>query len=309
LVDPSLERKWLPVQTYIGGPEHACMHLIYARFVMMALKDFGMVSHEEPFKKLVHQGLITNKGSKMSKSKGNVVDPDPLVKKYGSDVFRMYLMFMGPYTDGGDWSETGIKGIERFVQRIWGLVSSLPPGGRVRERGSENSVVLTALHQTIKRVTEDMERLHFNTAISSLMEFLNILEEQEHISRETLKTFTILLAPLAPHLAEELWEKLSGGYSLPPGGRVRERGREELSSFVVTQPWPRYDPKLLVAKTMTIVVQVNGKVRANIEMTADAIKEEVIEAAKRQENVRKYLGSTKMKKEIYIPGKLVNFVV
>ena len=314
LIDPSIERKWLPIQTYIGGPEHACMHLIYARFVMMALKDFGIVSHEEPFKKLVHQGLITNKGAKMSKSKGNVVDPDPLVARYGSDVFRMYLMFMGPYTDGGDWSETGIKGIERFVQRIWGLVSSLSLVERARERGSENSAVLTALHKTIKRVTEDMEQLHFNTAISSLMEFLNVLEEQEHVSRETLKTFAILLAPLAPHLAEELWEQLQGGADRV---MVRDSERSEESSrpitgfpsFIFHQPWPHYDPQLLVSRTMTIVVQVNGRVRANIDLPADFSKEEVIAAAKRQENVAKYLGNAKTKKEVYVPGKLVNFVL
>ena len=295
-VDKACERKWLPVSSYIGGPEHACMHLIYARFVMMALKDFGVVSHEEPFKKLVHQGLITNKGAKMSKSKGNVVDPDPLVQKYGSDVFRMYLMFMGPYTDGGDWSETGIKGIERFTQRIWKLY----------ERGEKEDTkdpkeVLTKLHVTVKRVTEDMEQLHFNTAISALMEFLNVLEAQEHISRETLKTFAILLAPLAPHLAEELWEKIHEDYSL--------QTTHYKLDFVFHQPWPHYDPKLLVSSTMTIVIQVNGKVRANIELPADATKESIIAAAKRQENVSKYLGSAKTKKEVYVPGKLVNFVV
>ncbi|TSC78902.1 MAG: leucyl-tRNA synthetase [Candidatus Peregrinibacteria bacterium Gr01-1014_25] len=286
LIDPEIERKWMPVSMYIGGPEHACMHLIYARFVMMALKDFGFASHDEPFKKLVHQGFITNKGAKMSKSKGNVVSPDAFIDRHGSDVFRMYLMFMGPFTDGGDWSDTGIKGIDRFVQRVWRTLSE-----KVNKKVDQDEPASArALHEAIKRVTESMDALHFNTAISALMECLNVLEKGSGISLMTAQTYIRLLAPLAPHLAEELWEMLGG------------------KGFVIDQPWPAFDPVLLVSESMTIVVQVNGKVRANIEVSARASKDDVLTAAKENENVKKYLTGTPTK-EIYVPGKLVSFVI
>jgi len=256
---------------------------------MMVLRDQSFVSNKEPFKKLVHQGLITNKGAKMSKSKGNVVDPDPLVAKYGSDVFRMYLMFMGPYTDGGDWSDTGIKGIERFVQRIWKLFEKGTDG----TDGTDGTEVM--LHRTIKRVTEDMERLHFNTAISALMEFLNAMEtsvgQGYPCPTDVAQTFTKLLAPLAPHLAEELWENLGG------------------SEFVFEQPWPIYDPKFLQEETVTIVIQVNGKVRGSIEVPTESSKDDVLAKAKSVANVKKYLDGKKVLQEVYVAGKLLNIVV
>src|SRR3989339_1239524 len=152
LVDPTIEKNWMPVSSYIGGPEHACMHLIYARFVMMALKDFGFVSHEEPFKKLVHQGLITHKGAKMSKSKGNVVSPDSFIERYGSDVFRMYLMFMGPFTDGGDWNDQGITGLARFAERFYQLIKNKKKAKDCKETDS-------LVHKTVKKVTGDIERM------------------------------------------------------------------------------------------------------------------------------------------------------
>jgi len=284
LIDPTIEKRWMPVSMYIGGPEHACMHLIYARFVMMALKDFGFVSHEEPFKKLVHQGLITNKGAKMSKSKGNVVSPDSLVERHGSDAFRMYLMFMGPFTEGGDWSDTGIKGIDRFVKRIHAMFTS-----NVNKKVDQSNV-LAALHRTIKKVTEDIEGLRFNTAISALMELLNLLEQEGGVSSETAKTFTLLLAPLAPHLAEELWESLGG------------------KGFVIEQRWPVFDPKLTKSSTHVIAIQVNGKLRGEIEADAGASKEEVLSKAKAHPNVQKFL-TGEVKKEIYVAGKLVSLVV
>jgi len=284
LLDPTMEKNWMPVSMYIGGPEHACMHLIYARFVMMALKDFGFVSHEEPFKKLVHQGLVTHKGAKMSKSKGNVVSPDSFVERHGSDVFRMYLMFMGPFTEGGDWSDTGIKGIDRFVKRSFALCTE-----KVNKKIDQSSV-LTALHRTIKKVTEDIEALRFNTAISALMELLNLLETEGGVSRETAKTFTLLLAPLAPHLSEELWEAL---------------GHQD---FAIQQKWPIFDLSLTKATSFVIAIQVNGKVRGEVEVSADTSKEEVLAKAKAHPNVQKFLTGS-MKKEIYVPGKLVSFVV
>lgn len=286
-VDKALEKKWMPVSMYIGGPEHACMHLIYARFVMMALKDFGFVTHDEPFQKLVHQGLITNKGAKMSKSKGNVVSPDSFVDMHGSDVFRMYLMFMGPFTDGGDWSDTGIRGVDRFVQRVWRVFGEGTKGTKATDESKE---VTVALHQTIKKVTESMEKLHFNTAISALMEFLNAIEGTE-TSPDTVKTFIRLLSPLAPHLAEELWE-VNGG-----------------KGFIVDQEWPVFDPAMLKTDTLTIVVQVNGKVRGQIQIPAEAKEKDVLEAAKADANVQKFLEGKTPKKEIYVKGRLVSLVV
>ncbi len=284
-VDRKLEAKWMPVSMYIGGPEHATMHLIYARFVMMALKEFGFVENEEPFKRLVHQGLITNGGAKMSKSKGNVVSPDSFVARHGSDVFRMYLMFMGPFTDGGDWSDTGIKGIDRFVQRVWDMLMSKSAKGV-----TEDKATLTLIHGTIKRVTESIAGFRFNTAIAALMEFLNGIEKRESISLETAKTFTMLLAPLAPHLSEELWEHLGG------------------KGFVMDQIWPVFDAEHLKSDTMTIVVQVNGKLRASIEVASDAEEAAIIAQAKEEENVKKFL-TEPIRKEIYVKGRLVSFVV
>ena len=289
-VDPTREKKWMPVDLYIGGPEHACMHLIYARFVMKALKDFGFVSHEEPFKKLVHQGLITNQGAKMSKSKGNVVSPDAFVERHGSDVFRMYLMFMGPYTEGGDWSDTGIKGIDRFVARVWKAYDQYLEAKP--EKGAKpNQEQIVKLHQTIKKCGEELQALRFNTAISALMELLNVVEQSGTMEKEVAETLPLLLAPLAPHLADELWERLG------------KKG------FMLEQSWPKYDPSLLKSDTMTIVVQINGKVRGDLQVSASATKEEVLEAAKNVENVVKFLDGASIKKEIYVPGKLVSLVI
>ncbi len=285
-VDKQLEEKWMPVDMYIGGPEHATMHLIYARFVMMALKDFGFVSHDEPFQRLVHQGLITNKGAKMSKSKGNVVSPDAFVDEYGSDVFRMFLMFMGPFTQGGDWNDLGIKGIDRFVTRMYRLFAE-----KMDAKAIDDKAVMAKLHETIKKVTEHIGNLQFNTAISSMMELLNLIEKQPSLSVESAKTIALLLGPLAPHLAEELWSLTKS------------------TGFVIDQKWPSYDPAILVTDTITVVVQINGKVRASLSVAPDISQEEVLALAKAQENVQKYLEGKPLKKEIYVKGKLVSLVV
>lgn len=287
LVDPEVAKQWLPVSMYIGGPEHACMHLIYARFVMMALKDAGIVEHGEPFRRLVHQGLITNQGAKMSKSKGNVVSPDSFVERHGADVFRMYLMFMGPYTDGGDWSDSGIKGIDRFVQRVWRLM-----GAEVALTDAADSKDVTfALHRAVKQVTESLEGLRFNTAISALMELLNALEAQPTISRNVAHIFTLLLAPLAPHLADELWH-LHGG-----------------EGFVVQQVWPTYDEAFLVLDTITLAVQVNGKVRGEVQLSPSASEADALAAAQANDNVAKHLADKTLRKVVYVPGKLLSLVV
>jgi leucyl-tRNA synthetase len=304
LIDPKVEQRWLPVSCYIGGAEHACMHLIYARFVSMALKDFGFIEHQEQYKKLVHQGVITNHGVKMSKSRGNVVSPDGFIERYGSDVFRMYLMFMGPFTEGGDWSDTGISGVSRFVQRIWKFFSNPEAISGKRLAASGEGNLESLLHRTIKKVTEDIEKMHFNTAISALMEFLNALEEEGECSKETAEIFAKLLAPLAPHLAEELWERLL----LEEGARD---GRGEASSgrFVINQPWPAYDPSKIQSDTVTIVIQVNGKVRGEISVPASASMQDVIAKAKEHINVQKFLEGKKVKKEVYVEGKLVSLVI
>ncbi len=286
LIDVKTEKNWMPVDMYIGGPEHACMHLIYARFVMMAMKDFGYTEHSEPFKKLVHQGLITNQGAKMSKSKGNVVSPDAFVDRHGSDVFRLYLMFMGPFTDGGDWSDTGIRGTDRFVQRIWRVVSE-----KSKQGFADGPDVLAILHKSIKKVAEDIEKLHFNTAISTLMELLNLIEAKESISQETGKAIALMLSPIAPHLSEELWSLLDG------------------KGFAMDQTWPAFDAKYLVQTTLTIVVQVNGKLRANIEVAADTSEADILAKAKSDPHVQKFLEGKTLKKEIYVKGKLVSLVV
>ncbi|PIR50143.1 leucine--tRNA ligase [Candidatus Peregrinibacteria bacterium CG10_big_fil_rev_8_21_14_0_10_54_7] len=292
-VDKKLEAKWLPVDMYIGGAEHACMHLIYARFVGMVLKDLGFIEHEEQYQRLIHQGVITNQGAKMSKSRGNVVSPDEFVEHFGSDVFRMYLMFMGPFTEGGDWSDTGIKGVDRFVQRVWRLYSEkLPSGRKLNKKVDQVDAQMTSkLHATVKKVTEDIERLHFNTALSALMELLNVLEKQDVLAPDVARTYATLLAPLAPHLAEEVWE-YSGG-----------------KGFVIDQDWPSYDASQLVASTITIVVQVNGKVRGEFTASPDITEKEALEFAKAEENVQRHLEGKKIKKEMYIPGKLVSLVV
>ncbi len=295
-IDSAREKKWMPVDLYIGGPEHACMHLIYARFVMMALKDFGFVEHEEPFKKLIHQGLITNKGAKMSKSKGNVVSPDAFVERYGADVFRMFLMFMGPFTQGGDWSDTGIKGIDRFVQRMYRLFEDrLTKDIRQKTQAvsevKEPPEITAALHVTIKKVTEDIDRMQFNTAIASLMELLNLLEKQDGLSQGSAQIIAKLLAPLAPHLAEELWQ-MAGG-----------------EDFVIRQGWPTYEESLLQKKLIKIIVQINGKMRGDFEISPDLPEKEIIALAKSQPNVVKFLNGLQPKKEIYVRGRLVSLVI
>lgn len=268
--------KWMPVDMYIGGPEHACMHLLYARFIHKVMKDLGHVSVEEPFKRLVHQGMITKNGAKMSKSKGNVVSPDEFVEQYGSDVFRMYLMFMGPFTEGGDWNDRGITGVARFVERFIKMIESEGDGADV------------LVNKTIAKVTESIERMQYNTAIASLMELVN--EATGKLNKAHKELIVRLIAPLAPHLAEECWEMLGQ------------------SESVFLQEWPKADPKFLVDDTVTFAVQVNGKLRATIDLAPGISKDEAFAAAKEVENVKKYLEAG-IVKEIFVPGKIIGFVV
>ncbi|KKR25512.1 MAG: leucyl-tRNA synthetase, leucyl-tRNA synthetase, partial [Candidatus Peregrinibacteria bacterium GW2011_GWE2_39_6] len=288
--DPEILKTWSPVDMYIGGPEHACMHLLYARFVNRMLFDAGLIPSKEPFKRLVHQGMITKDGAKMSKSRGNVVSPDAFVQKYGSDVFRMYLMFMGPFTQGGDWNDKGIIGIVRFVQKIWKVLSG-PSLAKISPESQR------ATHRTIKKVTENIENLHFNTALAALMELINEVTK-EGLDQKHKKIVTQLIAPMAPHLSEELWALLNDTLDIKRG-----------SESIFDQKWPKYDEKLIAESTINLVIQINGKLRGMVETTKLISKDDAFALAKMQPNVQRYLADQKIVKEIFVPGKLVNFVV
>ena len=275
---------WMPVDCYVGGAEHATMHLLYARFITKALRDLKFIDFDEPFKKLYHQGTITKDGAKMSKSKGNTVAPDEFIDTYGSDTFRIYLMFMGPYDEGGDWNDKGIKGIDRFLKKVWKIIS-LP------NANTDDNKTVQLMNKTIKIVTSNLEKMVFNTSISRLMEFVNHLSQYNEISLSLKKNLILLLAPLAPHLSEEIWEKLGQKESIFDNG------------------WPEYDSSNIESNRVTIIVQVNGKLRANFEIEKDQSKDMVLNQAKSLDKVQKYLQNSDLIKEIYVPNKIVNFVV
>ncbi|MFA6471917.1 MAG: leucine--tRNA ligase [Candidatus Latescibacterota bacterium] len=278
--------KWLPVDMYIGGNEHAVLHLLYTRFITMALKDMGFIEFEEPFKKFRAHGLIIKDGAKMSKSRGNVVNPDTFIKEYGADCFRTYLMFLGPYTQGGDFQDKGIMGVRRFYDRIFRLASDSPAHGE-----PEDKRFLALLHKTIRDVTGHIENLEYNTAIAFLMEFLNGLAKQNVIHKSSVEILVRLIAPFAPHLSEELWEML--GHT----GSVFNSG------------WPVWDETKIVADTFQLVAQVNGKIRAAIEAPVGISKEDALALVESNENVTRFIEGKSVLKKIYVPGKLVNIVV
>jgi leucyl-tRNA synthetase len=296
--DTGLVNKWMPMDHYIGGIEHAILHLLYARFVTKFLHDHHGLTFEEPFKKLTNQGLILGPdGQKMSKSKGNVVNPDEQVNSYGADSLRLYLMFMGPYEQGGPYDMSGIAGTRRFLDRIWTLVgdfSETKPANNPKD-----FEITAAVHKTIKKVTQDLERLDFNTAIAAMMSLVNDLYKFKaengvvHSAgwRFALETLTQLLAPLAPHISEEIWETL---------------GHE---SSVHISNWPQWDENLVAEEVITLAVQVNGKVRSEIIVPADITEKEAIAAAKADEGIIKHIEGKKIKKEIYVPGRLVSLVI
>ena len=300
-----LARKWLPVDMYIGGAEHAVLHLLYVRFVAMALRDLGFIHFEEPFKKFRAHGLLIKDGAKMSKSKGNVVNPDEYIRAYGADTLRMYLMFLGPFEQGGDFRDTGIRGITRFLERIWKLTHSViltpPRRGKNLKRSfgqSPQDDLNKALHKTIKKVTEDIENLQYNTAISSLMILVNELEKQPSLEIENWKLVIKLLAPFAPHIAEELWSQ-----SASP-----ERGRRDEKGSVHLAKWPKFNPKFIKEETFTLIVQINGKVRDLFEAPAGISREEAARLALGREKVKTWLAEKEAKKIIFVPGKLINIV-
>jgi leucyl-tRNA synthetase len=299
--DPSVVKAWLPVDQYVGGAEHAVMHLMYARFFAKVLHDLGYIDFDEPFTRLIHQGVITNQGAKMSKSRGNVVNPDAYIEKHGSDVFRMYLMFMGSYMEGGDWTDEGIHGMNRFVNRVWRLVKMIqasPPEGDEIERGE---ALERQRHYAVKKVTQDTDRFHFNTAISRIMELVNAIylyiqdispeAQNRDILIDALRTMIQLLAPFAPHLGEELWHLLGHKDS------------------VFDSTWPTWDEAKLQTARVTVVVQVNGKLRSQIEANAEASEEEVRELAMADAKIQNYTVGKTIVKTIVVQNKLVNIVV
>ena len=291
--DQKAVKNWLPVDHYVGGAEHAVLHLLYARFIAKVLYDLKLIHFDEPFMKLVHQGVITNKGTKMSKSRGNVVNPDALINQYGSDVLRMYLMFTGPYEEGGDWNDKGIRGISRFLARIWKMANESSHHRKITTNPGELERIK---HRTIKRVTTDIERFHFNTAISALMEYVSYLQkERQQIApldwQEGMKTLFLLIAPFAPHLGEELWSV---------AGKERS---------IFDESWPSYKEAAIVEEEITIVIQINGKVRGKITVPADSSKEVLREKALKNEHIQKWLAGKKLKKVIIVQGKLVNIVI
>lgn len=278
---------WMPVDWYNGGMEHVTRHLIYSRFWYKFLYDLGLVPYEEPYQKRTAQGLILGPdGVKMSKSRGNVIDPNEVVDAYGADVLRTYVLFMGDYEKAAPWSESSVKGCKRFIDRIWNLQEILKDGDAYSEK------LESAFHKTVKKVSEDIETLKYNTAIAALMTLLNNIYDAGEINRAELKTLLILVNPFAPHVTEEMWSTLGYG--------------EMLAKDAV---WPAYDPEKCVDSTIEIAVQVNGKLRGKLVVAADISAEDAIAAAKADEKVQSFLTDKNVVKEIYVPGKLVNLVV
>jgi len=278
---------WLPVNMYIGGVEHAVLHLLYSRFFVKVLKDLGYLEFDEPFTALRHQGIILGEdGQKMSKSRGNVVDPDGLVKKYGADTVRMCLCFMGEYSQGGPWSPTGILGIKRFLDGIYTKFSIF----NFKFSNTKDQELQKLLHQTIKKVGEDIENFRFNTAISALMILWNKLKNQ-NFEKDNVETFLKLLSPFAPHFAEELWSKLGNKKSIH------------------LEPWPKYEEQLLEAGEYELIIQVNGKMRDKVKVSKKLEQPEIEKLVLSREIVKKYIGTNAIKKVIFVPNRLINIVI
>jgi leucyl-tRNA synthetase len=286
--DAHRTKTWLPVTSYIGGNEHAVLHLLYSRFVTMVLKDQGLLDFEEPFPKLRAHGLIVKDGAKMSKSRGNVVVPDTYIQQWGADTFRMYLMFLGPFQEGGDFRDEGITGIRRFLDKVWTLAheAATAPDGPVPPE------VLTKLHQTIRKVTADTASLNYNTAIAAMMEYVNLVREKSAASKTTMRRLIVMLAPYAPHFAEELWGVLGG---------------TEPSIFQVR--WPEFDESQAAGGPTEIAVQVNGKLRGRLVLGRGASQEQVVALALQLDGVKKFVDGGVVKKVIFVPDRLLNLVV
>jgi leucyl-tRNA synthetase len=286
--DAERTKRWLPVASYIGGNEHAVLHLLYSRFITMVLHDAGLLDFEEPFVKFRAHGLIVKDGAKMSKSRGNVVVPDQYIDQWGADTFRMYLMFLGPFQEGGDFRDAGISGPRRFLDKVWDLVTlATHPDARDGEIRRE---VLVKWHQTKQKVAEELEGLRYNTAIAALMELVNVLREYNCCEPMVVGSLVQMTAPFAPHFAEECWERLGHKTS------------------VFDSAWPQYDPALTIEDSVTIAVQVNGKTRGTVTVPRDADEALVRKAAEADPGVAKYLEG-EVKKVIWVKGRMLSFVV
>jgi len=286
--DKAMTEKWLPVTSYIGGNEHAVLHLLYSRFVTMVLKDAGLLNFEEPYTKFRAHGMIVRDGAKMSKSRGNVVNPDEYIEKWGADTFRTYLMFLGPYEEGGDFRDQSIAGVRRFLDRLWGSVIDATADTASSEPDQQ---VMRKLHQTIKKVTHDLPTLSYNTAVAAMMEYMNVLRRGERTAhRAEIEPLVQLVAPFAPHIAEELWEKLGHTHSVFDAG------------------WPVFDEALATDDAVTIAVQVGGKTRGTISAPRGVDQAAALELALADPNISKFVGGPP-KKVIYVPGRLLNIVV
>jgi len=289
---------WLPVDLYTGGAEHAVMHLFYARFFIKAIRDIGLVDFDEPFTRLFNQGIIITGKQKMSKSKGNVITPDEYVSELGADAVRAYLMFVAPWEQGGEWNDSGISGISRWLNRLWKLVLGGYSCGNLIARIKAERELSRITHQTIRKVTNDLEKIRFNTMISALMEFTNHLVRVKETGsvtpsawEDSITTLLLLLAPTAPHLTEELWQQTGHDYSIH------------------NQSWPKWDEELAKDEEVTLVIQVNGKLRGRIPVATSITESEARQLALAQPRVSSYLESKNILKVIYVPGRLINFVV
>ncbi len=285
-------KRWLPVDLYIGGAEHTYMHLLYARFFVKAMHKMGLLEFDEPFLKLRHQGMVLDEnGVKMSKSKGNVVNPNDMVEKFGADATRMYMMFAAPLDEEIAFKEEGVKGVYRFLEKVWKLFQNkkfIDCGGGCEEVPKELPVLL---HKTIKGVTEDIEEMKFNTAISKLMIFINEFSKHKNIPRGAMEKFLILLSPFAPFITEELWSELGHKDS------------------IFDQEWPKYNPEMIKEEEVELVVQVNGKLRDKIKVPADISEDEAKEKALASEKIKKYTDGKEVRKVVFVKGRLINIVV
>ncbi|UCE99789.1 MAG: class I tRNA ligase family protein, partial [Planctomycetota bacterium] len=291
--DAGKEKYWMPVDLYIGGAEHAVLHLLYSRFWHKLLYDLGYVSTKEPFKKLVNQGMILGEdGQKMSKSRGNVINPDKVVADYGADSMRLYEMFMGPLESIKPWSMQGVEGVHRFLHKAWRMLVDADTGELAEEikDADADETTLRLLHQTIKKVGDDIETFGFNTAISQMMIFVNHLSKQLVRPKLIIEKFILILAPFAPHITEELWQKLGHADSL------------------AYESWPEYDKKLIKEKEIELAVQVNGKIKDRIVVDADANEDEIEQKALRCEKVIKAMADKPAKKVIVVKPRIVSII-
>jgi leucyl-tRNA synthetase len=300
--NPAITKKWLPVNMYTGGAEHSVLHLMYSRFVTMALKDWGYINFEEPFTKFYAHGLVIKDGAKMSKSKGNIVNPDQYIALYGADALRMYLMFMGPFDLGGDFRDAAMEGMSRWANRVWRLGIS-----NVKTQIS-NEKIKNTLQKLIKKVTEDTEKRRYNTALASMMEWTNLIaDEGGKVSKEDFITFLLILAPYAPYMTEELYQQLRSQIANRKSQIVGFKAEDSIH----VQKWPEYDLTGVKDEAITFVLQVNGKLRDTISVSVDQSKKqkEIETLAGASENFKRHVADKKIIKTIFVPGKLINFVV